>query len=321
MFFVDIDLQENHKIQKIYPIYLLVFAKLTNIFLDIENKEFISLGGFNDLIKMRDGWMVYNKNDSYVGKSIKEYGEWSLGEIDLLKQILTPNDVIIEVGSNIGSLTLPLSKIVNQGRIYAFEPQNVVFQNLCANISINSITNCFCFQCALTDKIDEKLYNINFNFNSEYNFSSMSFVKTKELYDDKLIDEREFYEANINTLDNKFADLNRLKLLKTDAEGMEVNVIKGGVDLIKRTKPILYVENDLAYKEKSQELIELLWSLDYKLFWHIMPYYNENNFFKNTNNIFKDFYHTNMIGFRKEIKTKTGLMEVTDSSFHPSRSK
>ena len=30
-------------------------------FLDIENKEFIFLGGFNDLIKMRYGWMVYNK--------------------------------------------------------------------------------------------------------------------------------------------------------------------------------------------------------------------------------------------------------------------
>ncbi len=292
-------------------------------FLDIENKEFISLGGFNDLIKMRDGWMVYNKNDSYVGKSIKEYGEWSLGEIDLLKQILTPNDLIIEVGSNIGSLTLPLSKIVNQGRIYAFEPQNVVFQNLCANISINSITNCFCFQCALTDKIDEKLYNLNFNFNKEQNFASMSFMKNKKFYDDinNSRGKNIFYEANIDTLDNKFADVNRLKLLKTDAEGMEINVIKGGADLMKRTKPIIYVENDLLYISKSQELIELLWSLDYKLFWHIMPYYNEDNFFKNTNNIFKTFYHCNMIGLPKEIKIKIDLMEVTDSSFHPFRSK
>ena len=192
--------------------------------------------------------MVYNKNDSYVGKSIKEYGEWSLGEIDLLKQILTPNDLIIEVGSNIGSLTLPLSKIVNQGRIYAFEPQNVVFQNLCANISINSITNCFCFQCALTDKIDEKLYNFNYNFNTEQNFAAMSFMRNKEYYDNNSREKNYFYKANVNTLDNKFADLNRLKLLKIDAEGMEVNVIKGGVDLIKRTKPFLYVENDILYK-------------------------------------------------------------------------
>ena len=111
--------------------------------MDIDKKEFVSLGGFNDLIKMRYGWMVYNKNDSYIGKSIKEYGEWSQGEIDLCKKILNPRDQVIEVGSNIGSHTLALSKIVNQGIVHAFEPQNVVFQNLCANISINSRTNCF----------------------------------------------------------------------------------------------------------------------------------------------------------------------------------
>ena len=59
--------------------------------------------------------MVYNKNDSYIGKSIKEFGEWSQGEIDLCKQVLTPSDVVIEVGSNIGSHTLALAKTVNKG--------------------------------------------------------------------------------------------------------------------------------------------------------------------------------------------------------------
>ena len=81
--------------------------------MDKNKKESITLGGFNDLIQMRDGWMVYNKNDTYIGKSIKEYGEWSQGEIDLCKQILTPSDRVIEVGSNIGSHTLALSKIIN----------------------------------------------------------------------------------------------------------------------------------------------------------------------------------------------------------------
>ena len=120
--------------------------------MDIDNKEFISLGGFNDQIKMRDGWMVYNKNDTYIGKSIKEYGEWSQGEIDFCKQILNPSDIVIEVGSNIGSHTLALSKIVNQGVVYAFEPQNVVFQNLCANISINSRTIVLLPDCFVREK-------------------------------------------------------------------------------------------------------------------------------------------------------------------------
>ena len=279
-------------------------------FLDIENKEFISLGGFNDLIKMRDGWMVYNKNDTYIGKSIKEYGEWSQGEIDFCKQILNPSDIVIEVGSNIGSHTLALSKIVNQGVVYAFEPQNVVFQNLCANISINSRTNCFCYQTALSDKKEEELYFPNYDFNREQNFGAMSFLRTKK--------SNTTIKANVNCLDNIFSELQSLKLLKADAEGMEVNIIKGGIDLIKRTKPFLYLENEVYFK-KSKELIELLWSLGYRLFWHIMPYYNKNNFFNNSNNVFKNNVHSNIIGIRKEIQVNIDLPEIKDSSFHPVR--
>ena len=277
-------------------------------FLDLENKEFISLGGFNDQIKMRDGWMVYNKNDSYIGKSIKEYGEWSQGEIDLCKQVLTPSDVVIEVGSNIGSHTLALAKTVHQGAVFAFEPQPVIFQNLCANMSINSITNTFCFNSALSDEKDEKLYFPNLDFTRENNFGAMSLTNEKNEYSQL---------ANIDTLDNRFADLKRLKLLKTDAEGMEVNVLKGGFDLIKRTKPFLYVENDVHYIEKSQGLIELIWSLDYRIFWHILPLYNKNNFFKNENNLFGRIHSFNMLGVRKDQKISIDLPEVKDSSLYP----
>ena len=261
---------------------------------------------------MRDGWMVYNKNDTYIGKSIKEYGEWSQGEIDLCKQILNPSDRVIEVGSNIGSHTLALSKIVNQGVVYAFEPQNVVFQNLCANMSINSITNCLCFQTALSDKKEEKLYFTNYNFNTEQNFGAMSFLRNKK--------SNTTVKANVESLDNLFSNLQSLKLLKADAEGMEVNIIQGGIDLIKRTKPFLYLENEV-YFGKSKDLIELLWSLGYRLFWHIMPYYNRNNFFKNPNNIFKNNAHSNIIGIRKEMQINIDLPEVKDSSFHPLRYK
>ncbi len=285
--------------------------------MDIENKESISLGGFNDLIKMRDGWMVYNKNDVFIGKSIKEYGEWAQGEIDLCRQLLTSTDVVIEVGSNIGTHTLALSKMVNKGRLFAFEPQNVVFQNLCANISINSITNCFCVNSALSDIKSEELYFPNYDFTKKGNYGAMSFLRTsKSDYT---------FQANVDTLDDRFSDLNKLKLLKTDTEGMEVNIIKGGVNLIKRTKPILYLENHIFFIEKSKELIELLWSLDYRLFWHITPYYNKNNFFKNPEDIFKNSklnkaklnFHCNMIGIRKDVKTNIPFPEVEDSSSHP----
>ena len=76
-------------------------------YLDKENKKSISLVGFNDLITIRHCWTVYCKNIKFVGKSIKEYGECSPGEIELLKQILSPNDVVIEVCKKLEVIPLP----------------------------------------------------------------------------------------------------------------------------------------------------------------------------------------------------------------------
>ena len=273
------------------------------------NKEPINLGGFNDLIQMRDGWMVYNKNDKYIGKSIKEYGEWSQGELDLCKQVLSSTDVVIEVGSNIGSHTIPLAKTVHQGSLYAFEPQNVVFQNLCANIYINSITNCFCYNSALSDKKDEEFYYPNYDFTKENNFAGMSLVNEKK--------SKYFQRARIDTLDHKFLNLPRLNLLKIDAEGMELNVFKGGIDLINKTKPFLFFENNGVDRNKSKELIELIFSLGYRLFWHISFLYNRDNFFHNQVNYFGKTVSSNMFGVQKDLEITVPLPEATDSSFHP----
>ena len=40
---------------------------------------------------------------------------------------------------------------------------------------------------------------------------------------------------------------------------------------------MLYVENDRP--EKSHDLIEWLWKKDYRLWWHLTPLFNPDNFF------------------------------------------
>lgn len=83
--------------------------------------------------------------------------------------------------------------------------------------------------------------------------------------------------VNRQKLDNFLNKIDRLKLLKIDVEGMEILVIKGAKELIDKFRPIIYVENDR--QEHSKELIELLWSLDYKMYWHLPKLYNKSNFF------------------------------------------
>ncbi len=60
--------------------------------------------------KFKHGIFSYYSNDQYIGKSLSEYGEWSEAEVILLKQLLADNENLIEVGSNIGTHTIPLAK-------------------------------------------------------------------------------------------------------------------------------------------------------------------------------------------------------------------
>ena len=177
--------------------------------------EIILLGGFNELIKAKYGWMIYNKNDTYIGSSIREYGEWSSGEIEIIKQLVKPSNVVIELGSN---------------------------------ISINSLKNCICEKFAFSDNNTETLCAPNSDFLKPENFGATVLQKSKNNFN---------YSVPVETLDNKFSNLQRLKLLKMDIEGMELNALKGGENLIKRTQPYLYFENDRK-GDNSRNLIEYL---------------------------------------------------------------
>ena len=108
---------------------------------------------YNRILNCRHGKFIFNDNDKYIGKSLKEYGEWSEGEIHLLTQICKKGDNIIEVGSNIGTHTVPLAKLIsNRGILLSFEPQKIVFQMLCKNLKFNNIKNVETISKAVSDK-------------------------------------------------------------------------------------------------------------------------------------------------------------------------
>ena len=105
---------------------------------------------FNALAICRHGPMLYNRNDQYVGASIRKYGEFSPGESWIFRTVLAPGAVVVEVGANIGAHTVELSRLVAPGGVvHAFEPQRIVFQTMCANLALNGCVNVFAHQAAV----------------------------------------------------------------------------------------------------------------------------------------------------------------------------
>ncbi|MBI3773090.1 MAG: FkbM family methyltransferase [Gammaproteobacteria bacterium] len=267
-------------------------------------QKIIDTAGYNAVVKGKYGHIVYNKNDIYIGRAVEKYGEFSEAEVELFRQLCQPGDVVVEVGANIGTHTMVLAAMVgNQGRVYAFEPQRIVYYTLCANMALNSIENAYCFQMAAG--LEEGTILLpGIRYDQEGNFGGVEVNKFD--YGDKV---------RVVKLDD-FLEPPKLKLLKIDVEGMEHDVISGAKALISRYKPALYVENDRL--DKSKALIELIQSLDYRLYWHMPPLFNPNNFARDNENLYPGIVSVNMLCFHKSFDIKVdGFQEVLNSDFHP----
>ena len=68
---------------------------------------------------------------SWLGSSLATYGEYSEGEVAVFNKVLKPGDVAIDVGANIGALTIPMARLVGEnGCVYAFEASAANFDLL-----------------------------------------------------------------------------------------------------------------------------------------------------------------------------------------------
>jgi len=262
----------------------------------------------------RHGVFSYYENDEYIGKSLSEYGEWSEAEVVLLKQLVKDNENIIEIGSNIGTHTIPLAKhLINGGLIYAIEPQSQNYKLLSDNIKDNKLKNVKVLKLAISSKKGEAYINI---FNE----------KLKNNYGDSRIYENSFQNSEsvvMKTLDQLFYDDNTekkpIKLIKCDAQGQELNIILGSKKIIDTYKPFLYLENDDLNTSKT--LIEKIKDMGYIMFWHLPPLYNQNNFLRNSKNIFPKIISCNMLCIHQSTEIKLSEVwkkfKIKNSNDHP----
>ena len=90
----------------------------------------------------RYGTMSYLKNDLILGRSLREYGEWAQGELNLLLDLIDVGSTVIDVGAFMGTHTLAFARHVGpEGQVYAFEPHPVAFSLLRLNIEQNDLSN------------------------------------------------------------------------------------------------------------------------------------------------------------------------------------
>lgn len=259
---------------------------------------------FNTLTQTRHGPMLAHKHDVYVGKSLQLYGEFSPGELALFKHYLRPGMLAVDVGANIGALTIPMARLVGgdtgtMGCVIAIEPQRLTYQVLTANVALNSLPNVQTFHLALG--AEEGTITVpQLDLSKPNNVGGLGLGE----YEQGAI----VPQTTLDALIGEYCHF-----VKIDVEGMEREVLAGAQETITKCRPVLYVENDR--EQHSAGLIDDIKQLGYRLWWHRPPLYVEDNFKRNTENVFTidgaQIQSINMLCLPTErTDTPNGLEEV-----------
>ncbi|WP_158802903.1 FkbM family methyltransferase [Acidisoma sp. L85] len=210
------------------------------------------------------GQMILSRYDiNQTGALLRTGAAEGHGDIELMRSILATIEaphVFVDVGANVGAYSLGLtSAIGSQGKIYAFEPQRIIFNMLAGTMALNGVTNVFCHNIALGER--EDLIEIpQFDYDKSLNFGSIEFgPQQKEALSQTRGKNPEKIEyVRLATLDSfEFTNVN---LLKIDAEGMEMQILEGANQTISNCRPVMYIE---FFKSDRTALQQKIISHDY----------------------------------------------------------
>ena len=208
--------------------------------------------------------MWYRSDDKFVGQRIalRKYEEY---ESLLIQRQINKNSVVVDVGANIGYYTLLLAKVCK--KVYAFEPDKTCFEILQKNIEENNLDNVVAVNMAVSDKIGEENFVVDKDNLGNSRIQSPSATPYPPLTRGN--------KTIISTVClDKFIKYEKVNLIKIDTQGWEPKVILGAKKLIKKYKPILFLEYSLqSYQENNldgkgminflKQIYKNIWSIDY----------------------------------------------------------
>ena len=245
-------------------------------------------------VKGKHGVFSFCHFDKYIGLSLREYGEFSEIELSLMSKFIMKDDVVFDIGSNIGAFTVPFAKKVGElGQVYAFEPQKVIYDLLQDNVNKNKLKNVKVFNVGMGQKKEELELN-EIDYSRVGNFGGVSFKYDSSSFTKNIKNKK--YKVKIINL-NEFMEIEKCNFMKIDVELMELDILTGGKRFLKKFRPILWIENHQFY---PNEINKFLLENDYNAYWAYSNIFNESNHFINNNNYFGKLATLNTLAIPKE---------------------
>lgn len=221
------------------------------------------------LIHNRMGRQYWVEKDDklYIQRFARENGPYQVRNLKFIRKCYPKNPIIIDVGMNVGNNTMEYATWAK--KVYGFEPFIEIFNLAKQNIEINKKLKLKGRYYNLQKQKDEHNLDIEEGWWKENGkFSSLDIISDIKIFNvalgtknqkmqiehhpknsghnciltnkRKKISKYKLYDVEVRTLDSyNFKDIN---VIKIDVEGYEFNVIKGGINTIKKYKPLIQIE-------------------------------------------------------------------------------
>jgi FkbM family methyltransferase len=178
----------------------------------------------------------------------------------MMENLVADGDNYFDIGANIGWYSINIATSRRAASVYAFEPIPTTYADLQTNLALNASSNVHAFNFGFSDKAGEfpfYYYPEGSGNASAVNLTGRSDVKT--------------FQCQVRTLDNFTAETGiRVDFIKCDVEGAELMVFQGGIETIRRDRPIVLSEILRKWSAKfnydPNQIFALFRAIGYRVF-------------------------------------------------------
>jgi len=167
----------------------------------------------------------------------------------IMNKVLAQNSNCVDVGSYRGEILREMVKIVPNGQIFAFEPVPENYHYI-----VKKFKNVTLFNVALSDKRGTSTFCHVPGRPAKSGLKRLEYPDSNEKINEIVVD--------VETLDNLIPKSIPVDFIKVDVEGAELSVLRGGLELLKKYKPVVVFEYCIyfakAYDSTPEKIYDFL---------------------------------------------------------------
>lgn len=209
-------------------------------------------------VRLRNGCRICVPLSDFDGRAIYYFGDVDPKVTWLCKSLLRPGDVAVDIGANLGMISLTMGKCVGPtGTVTSFEPSPRTADYLQRSLLANPELNITLHRCAVSDRNGHAVLNV------PHGHSGMaSIVRSDVLLGESV-------EVPMVRASDALEGLQRIRMMKIDVEGYEPIVLDGMRDRLLDDPPqfVLFECHTDNGSVAAHESVRTLSSTGYEIHW------------------------------------------------------